>query len=86
MNEKEKLLSHVTRLNDSSCWFWRGQVSNSGYGRVMLLNEGGEVEMMSAHYASYKLFKGPLQNNKKVIQSCGNRLCVNPEHLCLENI
>jgi len=37
--------------------------------------------MESAHRASYLTFVGPIPEGTIIRQSCGNRLCVNPEHL-----
>jgi hypothetical protein len=77
---RQRLLASVARAPDSGCWLWRGQISNTGYGRMMYSGERGRV-MESAHRASYLAFVGPIPAGFFVRQSCGNRLCVNPEHL-----
>jgi hypothetical protein len=56
-------------------------VSNSGYGRTMLRGEDGSTLMESAHRASYAAFIGPIPPDRQVGQTCGNRLCINPDHL-----
>ena len=86
MENRDRLLAHVGKLADSDCWYWQSQVSNSGYGRIMLRDDDGKLAMQSAHRASYITFVGPLPADKKVVQSCGNRLCINPEHLLLQDI
>jgi len=77
---KQRLLAFVRNDPESGCWVWRGQVSNSGYGRMMFLNENGRT-MESAHRASYITFVSKLPDGVLVRQTCGNRLCINPEHL-----
>ena len=77
---KKRLLDSVVSDPDSGCWLWRGQISNSGYGRIMLSGADGRA-MESAHRASYLTFVGPIPEGTIIRQSCGNRLCVNPEHL-----
>lgn len=69
---------------DSGCWVWNRQIANSGYGRLMLRVDG-ETRYVSAHRASYGAFVGPLADHQLVKRACGNRLCVNPEHLLLSS-
>lgn len=77
------LLGRIHKDPETECWNWRGQVSNSGYGRTMIADGEGGTRMVSAQTASYLAFLGPLPDNQLVGQSCGNRLCVNPTHLRL---
>jgi len=86
LNNRDRLKAHTVKLADSDCWQWQSQVSNSGYGRIMLLDEDGHTCMQSAHRASYTAFVGELPAEKKVVQSCGNRLCINPAHLLLQDL
>jgi hypothetical protein len=80
---RERLLRAALQDPDSGCWLWRGQISNSGYGRIMLSGPEGP-RMESAHRASYLAFVGPIPEGGLIRQTCGNRLCVNPEHLDLQ--
>jgi len=81
MTSKQQHLQGMTHLqNDTGCWIWNGQVSNSGYGRVKQVHEN-KVIMMSAQAASYQAFISPVPEGYLVKQTCGNRLCINPEHL-----
>jgi len=77
---RQRVLDSVAQHPDSGCWLWRGQISNTGYGRIMLSGPQGR-SMESAHRASYAAFVGPIPVGTLVRQTCGNRLCVNPEHL-----
>jgi hypothetical protein len=80
---QERLLGCVARDDVSDCWEWTGQVSNSGYGRCKVRDGQGNVSMQSAQYVSYEAFIGRVPAGMLVRQSCGNRLCVNPQHLQL---
>jgi hypothetical protein len=82
MTEKQKSLFEMARtLDDSGCWIWQGQVSNSGYGRTMLRDTDNTVKMVSAQTLSYQQFIAEIPDGHLVKQSCGNRLCINPQHL-----
>jgi hypothetical protein len=76
---QRKLLMQTTRREDSECLIWTGQISNAGYGRIMLKTDDGN-RMVTASRAAYELFIGPA-GDRIVTQTCRNRLCVNPEHL-----
>lgn len=53
------------------CWFWRG-ARTSGYGKF---------RGVRAHRLSYEIAKGPIPEDLMVRHLCGNKLCVNPNHL-----
>jgi hypothetical protein len=79
--QQQKLHDMTKQLNDSDCWIWQGQVSNSGYGRVMEVQTNRSTKMVSAQTASYHAFVGAVPKGHLVKQSCGQRLCINPKHL-----
>lgn len=79
-SNRQRILDSVGTIPDSDCWMWCGQISNTGYGRIMLSGPQGR-SMESAHRASYTAFVGPIPERTIVRQICGNRLCVNPDHL-----
>lgn len=82
MTEKQKSLFEMAQpLDDSGCWIWQGQVSNSGYGRTMLRDTDDTVKMVSAQSFSYQQFIAEIPDGHLVKQRCGNRLCINPQHL-----
>ena len=81
LTRNQKNLLAMTQLDeDKDCWVWRGQISNSGYGRTMIRDENG-TKMVSAQKASYMHFLREVPEGYLVKQSCGNRLCINPKHL-----
>lgn len=66
---------------ETDCWEWQGQLSNTGRGRTMIQDGNGATRTVSAEDASYIAFFGDIPNKTLVRQTCGNRLCINPEHL-----
>ena len=80
-SQQKQLFDKVVVLDDSACWVWQGQVSNSGYGRLKQMQDDNTVKMVSAQSASYRVFVDPIPDGSLVKQHCGNRLCINPAHL-----
>ena len=78
---QEKILTQCHKMSDTNCWQWTGQISNSGYGRMMIKDGNGVTRTISAHELSYLGFIDQLSPGVLVKQTCGNRLCVNPQHL-----
>lgn len=66
------------RPGRGGCWLWMGSRHNDGYA---VLNSGGRQVKM--HRASYLLNNGPIPQQRFVVHTCGNKACVNPEHLLL---
>jgi len=62
----------------SSCWEWIAAKDKDGYGVFML----GQVKN-AAHRAAWKLYKGEIPVGVKVLHTCNNTGCVNPEYLYL---
>jgi len=83
MNEriKQKISMNIIKDNNSECWLWNGQISNSGYGRIMINDENNQTKMESAQNASYIGYIGDIPEGHLAKQKCDNRLCVNPKHL-----
>jgi len=82
---QEKILSSISKDEDNGCWMWKGQISNSGYGKLMIKDESNRTKTESAQKVSYIGFIGPIPQGMLVKHNCNNRLCVNPEHLILFN-
>jgi len=80
LRNQRKIMMQSRKSADNDCLLWCGQISNGGYGQILLKTSDGN-KMHSAHRASYELFNGPIEKNKIITQSCKNRLCVNPKHL-----
>lgn len=80
---QEKILSNIVKDTESGCWIWRGQISNSGYGKIMIKDESNRTKTEGAKEVSYIGFIGPIPQGLFAKADCNNRLCVNPEHLGL---
>jgi hypothetical protein len=76
-----KLQAMTHQQDDTGCWIWNGQISNSGYGRLKEIQDNKRIVMVSAQTASYNAYISPVPDGYLVRQQCGNRLCINPEHL-----
>lgn len=61
----------------ATCWrLWRGGKTQDGYGMAYVLGEYKTV-----HQLFYAHYKGEIPEGYRVVCTCSNRLCVNPDHL-----
>ena len=63
-------------IDGSGCWRWNGTTTPEGY---PLMHAGGRAE--SVRRVAYREFRGPIPAGARVRTTCGERGCVNPEHL-----
>lgn len=59
-----------------SCWVWRGQLNNQGYGQFSI-----KKRHKLAHRLSYEWTIGPIPEGLELDHLCRNTKCVNPAHL-----
>ena len=79
---EQKRLLYCTKVDEmTGCYIWIRKVSTDGFGQTMIKDSSGKVHLERAHHASYLAFYGEVPSGKKVRQSCGNPLCINPAHL-----
>lgn len=64
----------------NKCWIWKGVTNNAGYGMLRVSNE---IHMATAHRIMYiETYKTVNYGDKiEILHKCGERLCVNPDHL-----
>jgi len=79
----EYFWNKVNKSNDSQCWNWLGDTSNTGHGIFFVYNEHGNSESISASHFAYKLSNNYNKPIKKIYYKCGNKLCCNPKHLSI---
>jgi hypothetical protein len=75
----DKLWNRVEKT--PTCWNWTGDTvgRSTQYGRIT----HGRGTILRVHRVSWELHNGTIPTDKIVLHSCGNSLCVNPEHLRL---
>jgi hypothetical protein len=61
-----------------TCWLWTGYVNPDGYA---IMKVGNPRHPQNAHRVSWIIHFGEPSEKVKISQKCGNRICVNPEHL-----
>ena len=69
----------------SGCWLWSGSLINGGYPKIWVgtkFKNGKRSEnFIAGNKLVYTLTHGPLAKGHVVWHRCGNRSCVNPDHL-----
>ena len=83
MNDQllRKINLNIIKDQQSDCWLWNGQISNSGYGKVMIKDKDTGTRYEGAKEVSYMAYIGEIPQGHGVTTKCSNRLCVNPQHL-----
>ena len=82
MTLSERFYAHAEfdRANDGSCWRWRGNKNQAGYGQFRVGRHG---RVWSAHRVSWMLKNGDIPPKMLVLHRCDNPGCCNPDHLFL---
>lgn len=79
MTEKSELLERlkckITVDDETSCWRWNGSKDKGGYGQVQI-----KKKLKSVRRVLFELCERPITKGKKLCNTCGDNVCVNPEH------
>lgn len=75
----KRILARAYLDGASGCLVWEGPVNNRGYGIVQW-----RCRPDYAHRAAWEIAHGPLGSKERVSHQCGNKICINVEHLFVE--
>jgi hypothetical protein len=78
MRIAEEFWQHVEKGEENACWEWTGPIHRQGHGTFPV---PGVWSSPPAHRLAYHLTYGVPPVGQVVWRTCGNRLCVNPNHL-----
>ncbi len=73
-----ELFETAKDYTEDGCWIWPNKPMKNGYGAASF---NGKHEY--AHRASYRLNRGPIPDELRVLHKCDTRMCVRPSHLFL---
>jgi hypothetical protein len=73
------LLTKLVRDDDTGCLIYQGTPTATGHATFY---HNGAIQG-SAHRVAYEVWKGTVPPKGYVLQSCGNKLCCEPDHLYL---
>lgn len=82
-----KLLKARTKVSPSGCWLWTGVTILSAYKNKygvlwVALVPGGTKKQRGARRLAYLAYRvQPSIGDRAIDVTCGNSLCINPEHL-----
>ncbi len=71
--------SKVVRSEDG-CWGWLGSLKPDGYPRFKM-----DGKMVLARQIMWSLTQGSDPGDARIVSTCGNRVCVRPDHLTLSS-
>src|SRR5690606_14749582 len=75
----EGLLRGAAPSND--CMIWQRAVGTDGIGRITV-----DYKQYGVHRYAWILAHGPIPDEATVEHLCGNKLCINVDHLALERL
>jgi len=74
----ERFTSKYT-ITPHDCWLWTAGLTTKGFGKY---SDKGKTHV--AHKYLYESLYGTVSPNLRLVHSCGNRSCVNPDHLVVK--
>lgn len=77
----ERTPHQKTPAGANSCFFWPGAPTAGGYGVIYYTGGKGRTIGKYTHQLAYELEYGPVPEGKVVINTCGQKMCINPLHV-----
>lgn len=78
----DRFWSKVDRSAEGGCWLWTAGTTVAGYSQFSIGSRtDGSARTVKGHRVSYTLCVGPVPSSLTIDHLCGNRRCVNPDHL-----
>lgn len=74
----ERFEKYVVRNKANACFGWLGRSTGKGLPKLWVNGKSIGINRIA-----WILFKGSIKKGYFVIQTCGNKLCTNPNHLIL---
>jgi hypothetical protein len=79
MEDERRFWRKVLLGAPSECWLWQGRLNRYGYGTVLF-----KKARHLAHHLAWALeTRESIAKGQRILWSCGNKLCCNPNHMRL---
>jgi hypothetical protein len=85
-DDVRKFATRIRIDNETGCWVWNGALGGHRTGTLSLRSEDGRLVHINAKRFAWATVHGPIVRGQLVESTCGNVLCVNPEHLRISTI
>jgi hypothetical protein len=78
----DKFLQHISLSSNGECWLWTGKPLPDGSGQFTCPRRNQPPEGSRVHRLMYELLKRrEVPPNVDIVQKCGKKLCLRPDHL-----
>lgn len=75
-----RFAAYLVKAGEDDCWSWSGPITNGGH---PTLGRGGKgATQVSTRLVAYRIMAGA-DPDREVLNTCDNKLCLNPRHLVL---
>lgn len=86
-NILDRLINRIVK-DHKDCWLWTGPINNAGYGMMNTCKGIDYPRMATVHRIMMVEYTNKIKygDDVEVLHKCGNKLCVNPDHLTIGDI